>query len=101
MPRESLDAPENLPKKRRRQVAFGKLEDEVPSMPDEAPPGLEEPLLEARLATTRPLNLRGVLHAHVSELLMQLADRLRSPRRHALPPPAAGAPHDPVRHCPP
>jgi hypothetical protein len=29
-------------------VAFGKLEDQVPSMPDEAPPGLEEPLPEAR-----------------------------------------------------
>jgi hypothetical protein len=29
-------------------VTFGKLEDEVPSMPDKAPPGLEEPLLQAR-----------------------------------------------------
>ena len=31
-------------------MALGQLEleDEVPGMPDEAPPGLEEPLLEAR-----------------------------------------------------
>ena len=35
-PRESLDAPENLPKERRRQVAFGKLQDEVPGMSDGA-----------------------------------------------------------------
>ncbi len=48
MPRESLDAPEDLPKQVSRQVALGQLEDEVPRMPDEAPAGLEEPLLEAR-----------------------------------------------------
>ena len=48
MLRESLDAPENLPKQALRQVAFGQLEDEVSGMPDEAPAGLEEPLLEAR-----------------------------------------------------
>ena len=29
VPRESLDAPENLPKQALSQVAFGKLEDEV------------------------------------------------------------------------
>ena len=48
MRREPLDAPENLPKERRRQVALGQLQDEVPSMPDEAPAGLEHPLLQAR-----------------------------------------------------
>jgi hypothetical protein len=48
MPRESLDAPENLSKQALRQVAFGQLEDTVQRMPDEAPAGLEEPLLEAR-----------------------------------------------------
>jgi hypothetical protein len=46
MPRESLDAPDNLPKQALRQVAFGQLEDEVPRMPDEGPAGLEQPLLE-------------------------------------------------------
>jgi hypothetical protein len=46
MPRESLDAPDDLPKERRSQVALGQLQDEVPSMPDEAPAGLEEPLPE-------------------------------------------------------
>ena len=33
MPRESLDAPEDLPTQALRQVAFGQLEDTVPRMP--------------------------------------------------------------------
>jgi hypothetical protein len=37
-----------LQKEMPRQVVFGQLEDEVPGMPDQAPAGLEEPLLEAR-----------------------------------------------------
>jgi hypothetical protein len=48
MPRESLDASENLPKERRRQGALGQLEDVVPGVPDEASARLEQPLLEAR-----------------------------------------------------
>ncbi len=48
MPRESLDAPEDLPKQARRQVALGQLEHEGPGMSDEAAAGLEQPLLEAR-----------------------------------------------------
>jgi hypothetical protein len=48
MPRQSLDAPEDLPKQAVRQVTFGKRQGEVPGMPDEASAGLEEPLLEAR-----------------------------------------------------
>src|SRR5262249_5829674 len=48
MPGEPLDAPENLPKEAARQVAFGKLQGEVPSMADEASPRLEQPLLETR-----------------------------------------------------
>jgi hypothetical protein len=48
MPRESLDAPENLPKERRRQVALGQLEDEVSGMSDETSAGLEQALLQAR-----------------------------------------------------
>jgi hypothetical protein len=47
MPRESSDALENLPKATPRQVAFGKLQSEVPGMPDEAAAPLEEPLLKA------------------------------------------------------
>jgi len=46
--RESLDAPEDLPKERWRQVAFGQLQDEVPRVSNEAPAGLEQALLEAR-----------------------------------------------------
>src|SRR5713101_5706204 len=45
---ESLDAPEDLPKESRCQVALGQLEDEVPSVPNEAPAGLEQALLQAR-----------------------------------------------------
>ena len=48
VPRQSLDAPENLPEQARRQVALGELQDEVPGMPDQASAGLEESLLEAR-----------------------------------------------------
>jgi hypothetical protein len=40
MPREPLDAPEDLPKQALRQVAFGQLENPVPRMPEEAPAGL-------------------------------------------------------------
>jgi hypothetical protein len=46
MPGEPLDAPEDLPKEDRGQVTLGKLEHEVACMPDQAPVGLEEPLLE-------------------------------------------------------
>jgi len=48
MPRESLDAPEALPNEAPRQVAFSKLENVMPRMPDQPPASLEEPLLEAR-----------------------------------------------------
>src|SRR5260370_2843611 len=48
MPRESLDALENLTKEASRQVALGELQSEVPGMPDEAAARLEQPLLEAR-----------------------------------------------------
>ena len=48
MPREPLDAVENLPKEAPRQVALGQLEHEEPSMPDKAPASLEQPLLEIR-----------------------------------------------------
>ena len=48
MPRESLVAPEDLPKQALRQVAPGQLEPEVPGMSHETRAGLEEPLLQAR-----------------------------------------------------
>jgi hypothetical protein len=48
VPRESLDAPENLPEQARRQVALGELQDEVPGVPNQAAAGLEESLLETR-----------------------------------------------------
>ena len=46
--REAPDAPEDLLKEAPGQVTFGQLEDEVPSVPNEAPAGLEQPLLETR-----------------------------------------------------
>ncbi len=52
MSRELLDAPENLPEEALRQVAFGKLQDEVPGVPNKAPVGLEQPLLETRQGPT-------------------------------------------------
>jgi hypothetical protein len=48
MRREPLDALENLPNGAARQVAFGKLQGEVPGMPDEASARLGQPLLESR-----------------------------------------------------
>ena len=48
MPRESLDAAEDLPEGALSQVAFGELEDVVQRTSDEAPAGLEHPLLQAR-----------------------------------------------------
>ena len=48
MPREPLDALENLPKEAPRQVAFSESQGEVPGMSDEPRAGLEKPLLEAR-----------------------------------------------------
>ena len=48
MPRESLDAPEDLPKEAPGQVTFGQLEDEVSGVPNQASAGLEQSLLQAR-----------------------------------------------------
>jgi hypothetical protein len=48
VPREALDALENLPKERRRQVALGQLQDEVSGVPNEAATGLEQALLQTR-----------------------------------------------------
>ena len=44
MTRESLDAPKSLPKPPPRQLAFGKLEREVPRVPNQAPAECEEAL---------------------------------------------------------
>jgi hypothetical protein len=59
MPCEPPDTPENLPKERRRQVAFRQLPDKVPGISDWAPARLEEPLLQLR---ERPA-LDGERHA--------------------------------------
>jgi hypothetical protein len=48
MPREPLDAPDDLRKEARRQLTFGQLQDEVPGVPNEASAGLEQALLQAR-----------------------------------------------------
>ena len=48
MPRESLDARQNLPKEAPRQVALGERQNEVSSVPDEAATGLELLPLQAR-----------------------------------------------------
>ena len=48
MPRESLDARNDLPEERLCQVAFGKVQSEVLGMSDQPPARLKQPLLEAR-----------------------------------------------------
>jgi hypothetical protein len=49
MPCQSLDAREDVPKERPRQVAFGELSREIPGMPNQPSAGLlEESLLQAR-----------------------------------------------------
>src|SRR5712692_5380449 len=48
MPGKPLDAPDDLQKESRCQVALGQLEPEGPGVPNEAATGLEQPLLEAR-----------------------------------------------------
>ena len=48
MPREALDAPQNLPEEVSRQVVVGRLQSEVPGMPNEAATRLEQALLKAR-----------------------------------------------------
>src|SRR3990172_2030482 len=48
MPGEPLDAPDDLPKESRCQVALGQLQDKVPGVQNGAATGLEQPLLEAR-----------------------------------------------------
>jgi len=48
MLRESLDAPEDLPKEALRQVVLDQLKCEVPGMSVEAPTGPEQPMLQAR-----------------------------------------------------
>src|SRR5262249_21847559 len=52
VPRQPLDACDDLPKQRPCQITFGELQGEVSGMPDQAPAGLEEPLLEARQRPT-------------------------------------------------
>jgi len=48
VPRQPLDARHDLPEQNPCQAAFGKLQDEVSGMPNEAATGLEEPLPETR-----------------------------------------------------
>src|SRR6266513_4639409 len=48
MPRAPPDSADDLRKQTLSQLVFGQLNNEVPGMSNEAPAGLEEPLLEAR-----------------------------------------------------
>ncbi len=51
VPRESPDAPEDLPKQAPRQAAFGQLQRVAPGMSDEAPAGLGMAYLTPRRST--------------------------------------------------
>ena len=56
---EPLNAHKNVTKERPRQVAPGKLHRDVPSVPDQAPASLEQPLLELVSDQSRMLLPRG------------------------------------------
>ena len=68
MPRDSFDAPDNLPKQALCQVALGQMEHEVPGMANEAAAGLEQPLLQAR---QRPA-LDGARHDKPAEEIAEV-----------------------------
>ncbi len=69
MPRESLDAPKDLSKQTLRQGAFSKLEDEIPGMPDEAPAGFEQPLLQTRQRPTSDGQGQGKPAQEIAEVV--------------------------------
>ena len=86
VPCESFDASENLPKEGPRQVAFGQLQDEVPGMPNEAPAGLEEPLLETQNSMRAPSSTTrfgGMLKKSVAALALR-AMKLNRRFRHRI-----------------
>ena len=68
-PHKPLDAPDNLLKEAPGQVAFGKLEDVVPGMPDEAPAGLEQPLLQTRQRPTSDGQGQGEPAPEIAEIV--------------------------------
>src|SRR2546426_3729458 len=70
MPRQPLDAPENLAKQRPCQVAFRELQREVPGVPDQPPAGLEQPLLEARQRSDPFKKLARMLRTHLDGVLV-------------------------------
>src|SRR5438132_1152477 len=76
----------NLPKEGPRQVAFGHLKDEVPGMPNEAPAGLEEPLLKTQNSMRAPSSTTrfgGMLKKSVAALALR-AMKLNRRFRHRI-----------------
>jgi len=69
VPRQPLDAPENLPKDVLCQGAFGELEHEVPSVPNETSTGLEEPVLETRQRPTLDGEWQGEPTQEIAEVV--------------------------------
>ena len=69
VPRESLDAPENLPKEGPRQVALGQLQDEVPGVSNQTPTGLEQPLLQARQGPAPDGERQGQPAQEIAEII--------------------------------
>src|SRR6266446_9790019 len=83
MPGEPLDAPDDLQKESRCQVALGQLEPEGPGVPNEAATGLEQPLLEAREGTSAGWRAARPAGASVHDASMH---RSRIDGNEALPP---------------
>jgi hypothetical protein len=82
-----------LPDEALCQVALGKLEDEVPGMPDQAPPGLEEPLLEAR---QRPA-LDGEGQSQPEQQIAEIVGDDREEQSHLVGPEAIAGEPGPMR----
>ena len=67
-------------------MAFGQLQDEVPGMPNEAPAGLEEPLLETQNSMRAPSSTTrfgGMLKESVAALALR-AMKLNRRFRHRI-----------------
>jgi hypothetical protein len=96
VPRESLDAPKNLPKEGSRQVALGEVQDEVPGMPDEASAGLEQPLLQTRQRPT----LDGDGEDEPAQQITEVAGDHPKEQPHLIgPEPMAGEPQSSASMC--
>jgi len=101
MPREPFDAVENRPKEVPCQGALGLLKHEVPSMPDEAPAGLEQPLLETREGPALDGDGQDEPAQQIAEVVGDMCRRLRGGGWSMAWLPPSGQTHPGLISCPP